>query len=872
MNRIRLRLLAAFLAIALLPMLGIAWVTYSIFDQAVRAQMLDTLRTVANARALEIESYAAERKADVAALAAAPDIAETISQFETARIEGSAARAAFARASRYAGYFTQSAYSDVLLFNASGRLLFSSARPDHIGADYGTGELAATQLGSVFDRARTLLESEISDFGDDPVTGQQTAFIAAPVVQGGVIIGVVALQIDNRELYRVVTDVIGLNQTGEIVVASAVYRDGEVAAVRLSAPLRMADDSERLYRESPPGRFPLMRLAVDGLRVEGQRRDYRGEEVLFVARYLPSLRWGMVAKIDTVEAFAPLRDAQTLIVAIVAVTLGVVALLAVTIADGITQPIVRLTEVVRAFEKGDLTVRAAPPRTRDEVGELVHGFNALAEQLSGTINTLEDRVAERTRELEAQTVVLREARTAAEAANRSKSAFLANMSHELRTPMNAILGFSQLISREPSLDERLREYLNVVLESGDHLLALINDVLEMSRIEAGQTRINPAPFDLHAMLKGVDDLFRLRAQDKGLRLLIERADDVPQYISTDEGKLRQILINLIGNALKFTQEGGIAVRVGLAGDRLRFEVEDTGAGISEADQKRLFQAFVQTETGVKSQQGTGLGLAITRQFVNLLGGQISLRSTLGQGTVFFFDVQFEPATEAALTPAAPRPRVIGIEAPQGRTWRVLVADDKWENRRLMIEWMKIVGFEVREVSNGKEAVEMWQEWEPHLIWMDMRMPVMDGYEATRTIKSSTKGQATVIIALTASAFEHERAIVLSAGCDDFVRKPARESLIFDKIAEHLGITFRYAEPPRPSRSEDRVELTPAMLDQIAPELRAELRRAAEEVDTAAAELVIAAIRPDHPHIADGLADLVRHYRFDHIERLLDEPS
>jgi signal transduction histidine kinase/DNA-binding response OmpR family regulator len=873
LNRIRLRLLAACLAIALLPMLVITGVTYSVFDRALRAQMLENLRGVANARTRDIEAYARERKADVAALAAAPDVATMIGQFQSARFEGSVSRVAFDFANRYASYYTtQSAYTDLLLFSGDGRLLFSALRPEEIGQSYMTGERAITQLGSVFDRARTLLESEISDFGDDLLTGQPAAFIAAPVVQGGVVIGVVALQIDNRELYHVITDVIGLNQTGEIVVASAVYQEGELAAIRLSAPLRLGDDSRLLYQPTPPEWFPLMRVAVDGQRADGQGRDYRSADVLYVARYLPSLRWGMIAKIDTAEVFAPLRAVQTFIIVLVTISLGAVVLLAVTIADGITRPIVRLTQAVRAFEQGDLTVRATPPRTRDELSELVHGFNALAEQLGSTINTLEERVAQRTQALEEQAVTLREARAAAEAANKSKSAFLANMSHELRTPMNAILGFSQLISREPTLDDRLREYLNVVLESGDHLLALINDVLEMSRIEAGQTALNRAPFDLHAMLRGVDDLFRLRAQDKGLRLLIERTDDVPQYISTDEGKLRQILINLIGNALKFTHEGGIAVRVGLAGDRLRFEVEDTGEGIAEADQKKLFQAFVQTETGVKSQQGTGLGLAITRQFVNLLGGQIALRSQRGQGTVFFFDVAFEPATEAALAQDAPKPRVIGIEAPAGRTWRVLVADDKWENRRLMIEWMKIVGFEVREATNGKEAVEMWQAWEPHLIWMDMRMPVMDGYEATRTIKSSTKGQATVIIALTASAFEHERAIVLSAGCDDFVRKPARESLIFDKIAQHLGITFRYAEQPRITRSEDRIELTPAMLDQIEPELRAELRRAAEEVDTAAAELVIAALRPQHPDIAEALVEMVRHYRFDRIEHLLDEPS
>ncbi|MBW4439232.1 MAG: response regulator [Pleurocapsa minor GSE-CHR-MK-17-07R] len=871
MNSIRWRLLRAFLLITLIPLIGLALITYTIFDSALRAGVTARLLSVANATVSEIENYARERKRDVSTLAASPGLVALMGRMTGAFAQAAGEGAVYARLTSdareiAAAYLNDGGYADLYMLDAEGRLLFNVQRPEELGVSYSEGELATTQLAVVFDRARTLLETEISDFGGYPDPDELAAFIAAPVFEDGIIIGVVALQIDNSALFRVVTNPLGLDRTGETVVGS---REGGM--LRLAAPLRLSPELNLVNQTVDPARFPLLAAAVDGQRIDGQGPDYRGVDVVYAARYLPSLRWGLVVKTDVSEAFAPIVNVRNLIIAILLATLAGVALLALLIARSITQPIVSLTDAVRAFFRGEMTVRAPAPPTKDEVAELTGGFNDLADRLSGMIATLEERVSERTQALEAQAVSLQEARAAAESANQSKSRFLANMSHELRTPMNAILGFSQLMSRDARLDASTRDYLGIVMQSGDHLLSLINDVLEMSRIEAGQATLNQAPLDLHALLRGVEDLFRLRAEAKGLTLLVEWTEDVPQFISTDESKLRQVLINLIGNALKFTHEGGIAVRVALRGEKLAFEVEDTGDGISEADLKKLFQPFMQTETGIRSQQGTGLGLVITRQFIELMGGQISVRSLAGQGTLFSFDIAYERAQSVQVAKA--KPRVIGIESPTDQPLRILVADDKWENRRLMIEWMKLAGFEVREVSNGREAVEMWEAWEPHLIWMDMRMPVMDGYEATRTIKSHTKGQATVIIALTASAFEHERTIVLSAGCDDFVRKPARESLIFEKISEHLGIRFKYDAPADDTRTPPPAQpLTAASLQQLTPAQREALLAAADEVDTAAANAVIDEIRATHPSLADALADLTAHYRFDQLQSLLESPT
>lgn len=467
----------------------------------------------------------------------------------------------------------------------------------------------------------------------------------------------------------------------------------------------------------------------------------------------------------------------------------------------------------------------------------------------------------------------RRAREAAEAANRAKSEFLAHMSHELRTPLNTILGFARLISEDSSLPETVREDLVLIMKSGEHLHSLINHVLDLSKLEAGRLALEEVDFDLDLLLGDLRDMFAPQAVRKGLRLVFSPRQEVPQWIHADPLKLRQVLINLINNAIKFTAHGEVTVRVetlSRSADRCRlaFAVADTGPGISPAEQEELFDAFVQAQAGRQARQGSGLGLAISRGFVRLMGGDLRVGSEVGKGATFSFAIPVGIAPEPIPAHALPHPvrQVAGL-APGAPRYRLLVVDDHPEGRQLLLRILGPVGFELQEAENGQEAVARWRDWRPDLIWMDMRMPVLDGREATRRIRAEAGERQPVIVALTASSFEEERADILAAGCDDFLRKPYQEADLFALLEKHLGARFTY-------RLEAEAEFAAeapaaAAVAGLPRHLRQALEQSLVGLDTAAVERAIKRIRKLDPELADTLSALAQNFQYEQILSLIE---
>ena len=486
-------------------------------------------------------------------------------------------------------------------------------------------------------------------------------------------------------------------------------------------------------------------------------------------------------------------------------------------------------------------------------------------------------------ELTGQKISLEQEKIKAEAASQAKSQFLAKMSHELRTPLNAILGFTQIMSRSSELGTEHREYIDIINRSGEHLLELINDILDLSKIEAGMMSLEESSFDLYDILDNLEEISKLKAVNKNLKLTFNVSPDVHQFIKTDKKKLRICLINLLSNAIKFTQSGSVALRVtslpighkertNKDSSCLFFEVEDTGPGIASEEIKCLFQDFVQTKTGQNSTEGTGLGLSITRSFVELMGGKINVTSTVGKGTTFRFNIKTVPADYGKAIPQFQQ--VIGLEPGQA-VYRILVVDDIKENRILLVKLLETIGFEVREATNGKEAVALC-DWQPHLIWMDTRMPVMHGLEATREIRAKERESSqvplfrTIIISLTASTFEDMRGEILAAGCDDLVIKPFTSEIIFDKMAHYLGVRYLYKDltpVTTHSRQFEAIDQIPNSffkqeLATMPVRWVVELQEAALALDEELVIQLIEQIPENQDSLAEGLRDLLKNFRLD----------
>ncbi|MCF6266907.1 MAG: ATP-binding protein [Desulfuromusa sp.] len=565
----------------------------------------------------------------------------------------------------------------------------------------------------------------------------------------------------------------------------------------------------------------------------------------------------------------------------------------------VAQPLGLLTETINDFDAitearseltGNLSNIEMLQSRSDEVGLLVRAFIEKANRLKIVYQDIEKAKEHLEEKVASRTQSLIKAKETAEAANQSKSEFLANMSHELRTPLNVILGFSRLMERDPSVTPEQLENLKLIRRSGDHLLVLINDVLDMSKIESGRIAFNPETFDLVYLLEGIETMFKQRASDKNLNFSLEKQVEVPQYVITDRGKLRQILFNLLGNAINYTHHGDIILKISKMDKPLnldfldkqtlninketqvRFEITDTGIGISQKDIGIIFNQFIQVDQKAVSKSGTGLGLTICQSFVQIMGGCLNVESKENKGSTFWFDLPIQvPDPDNIVKSESPnRPIALAPGQPQ---YRILIIEDHEESRIVLSKLLEIVGFNVLAVDDGESGIGAISTFQPDLVLMDIRLPVMDGLTATKIIKSTETGKDIPIIALTAHAFKRERLKILAAGCDNLICKPYDEAELFAMFVSHLGVKFVYEKKPLKKKISPIITGKPLSLTalaQLPQELTEELQAAAIELNYNRSIDCIGQIRLLDSSLADMLEGLASTFRFEEILSELDK--
>ncbi|MFW6291771.1 MAG: ATP-binding protein [Spirochaetota bacterium] len=618
-----------------------------------------------------------------------------------------------------------------------------------------------------------------------------TVLLGVPIVERDIMTGAVLGIVDVQRLREMLFRLSG----NWMVEATIVDANNRVVASTADGVQEFQDYSERIPDESEHERGNLY------IRVPETHRNVSIMQRWQYSQYLTKDRIGRASSWSIVlqAPIAPYQDAlntryQSMLLIMLLVIIGTI-LLSAALSRRMLSSLTQLTIVAENLpDKVTRQEELDWPTSRiNEIDTLINCFRVTSAHLGESFTRIQEANIE-----------LVSAKQEAEAASRTKSEFLANISHDLRTPLNGILGYAQILARDTALDARTREAVSIIEKSGNHLLNLINDILDVSRIEAQKLVLQPEPFRLSNFLDDIADIVTLQARQKGLQLRTEFDPDLPAAVVGDEKRLRQILLNLLNNAVKFTDSGEVRFRARREGERLAFEVEDTGPGIPADQLEEIFSPFKQLSKHIQSEEGTGLGLAIVKRLVEMMGGEVSVESVPGEGSRFFFTVELPPAGEPpAVTRASSA--ISGYEGPRRR---ILIVDDKWENRRVLRSMLEPIGFEVSEASDGSAGLQAITEERPDLVFMDLVMPVVDGFEAIRSIRETPSIAQIRVVAISASVAESIRAECLRMGFDEFLPKPFRQLELLDLTRDLLDVSWVHESGPAPAESAADEEAVP----------------------------------------------------------------